>query len=88
MVKLLNKNPSCAVRQNTGEKTREGDISGVGLLERMKRGRGIMGLDDKSSGMEILMTETFVKINPTDPLILAKQSVEENENDPFPPVFR
>jgi hypothetical protein len=47
-----------------------------------------MGLDDKSSGMEILMTETFVKINPTDPLILAKQSVEENENDPFPPVFR
>ncbi len=67
-VKLLNKNP-CAVRQNTGEKTREGAISGVGLLERMKHGRGIMGLDDKSSGMEILMTETFVKINPTDPLL-------------------
>ena len=47
-----------------------------------------MGLDDKSSGMEILMTETFTKIKPTDPLILTKQSVEENENDPFPPVLR
>jgi hypothetical protein len=35
----------------------------------MKRGRGIKGLDDKSRGMEILMTEAFAKINPTDPLI-------------------
>jgi hypothetical protein len=33
----------------------------------MKRGRGIKDLDDKSSGMEILMTEAFAKINPTDP---------------------
>jgi hypothetical protein len=40
----------------------------------MKRGRGIKGLDDKSSGMEILMTEDFTKINPTDPLILGKQA--------------
>jgi hypothetical protein len=41
----------------------------------MKSGGGINGLDDKSSGVEILMTETFVKINPTDPLILVKQAV-------------
>jgi hypothetical protein len=40
----------------------------------MKRGRGIKGLDDKSRGMEILMTEVSAKINPTDPLILAKQA--------------
>jgi hypothetical protein len=36
----------------------------------MKHGRGIQGLDDKSSGMEILMSDTFTEINPTDPLIL------------------
>ncbi len=41
----------------------------------MKRGGGIKVLDDKSNGMEILMSEAFVKINPTDPLILDKQAV-------------
>ena len=40
----------------------------------MKSGRGIKGLDDRSRGMEILMAEAFGKINPTDPLILAKQA--------------
>jgi hypothetical protein len=40
----------------------------------MKCGKGIKGLDDKSSGMEILMADAFAKINPTDPLILAKQA--------------
>ena len=40
----------------------------------MKRGGGIKGLDDKSSGMEILMAEAFAKIKPTDSLILAKQA--------------
>ena len=74
-VKLLDKNPSCATQtEHRGEKTREGAKSVVGLLERMKRGKGIKGLDDKSSGMEILMTDVFVKINPTDPLILGKQA--------------
>jgi hypothetical protein len=34
----------------------------------MKLGGGIKGLDDKSSGMEILMAEAFAKIKPTDPL--------------------
>jgi hypothetical protein len=40
----------------------------------MKIGGGIKGLDDKSKGMEILMTESFVKNNPTDHLILAKHA--------------
>jgi hypothetical protein len=40
----------------------------------MNRGRPIKDLDDKSSGMEILMTEAFAKINPNDPLILTKQA--------------
>jgi hypothetical protein len=31
----------------------------------MKRGGGIKALDDKSSGMEILIAEVFAKINPT-----------------------
>ena len=34
----------------------------------MKRGRGKKGLDDTSKGMEILMTDVFAKISPTDPL--------------------
>ena len=46
----------------------------MGRLERIKRGIGINGRDDKSSGIEILMTEAFAKINPTDPFRLAKQA--------------
>jgi hypothetical protein len=36
----------------------------------MKHGNGIKDRDTKSNGIEILMTEDFVKINPTDPLVL------------------
>jgi len=46
----------------------------------MKRGNGIKGRDDKSSGIEILVAEAFAKINPTDPLILAKQAARRNLN--------
>jgi hypothetical protein len=46
----------------------------------MKHGRGIKGRDDKSSGIEILMAEAFAKINPTDPLILAKQAARRKRN--------
>jgi hypothetical protein len=68
VVKLLKKNPSCAAEtERRGEKTREGAKSVVDLLDRMKRGGGIKDLDDKSSGMEILMADAFAKINPTDP---------------------
>jgi hypothetical protein len=41
----------------------------------MKRGSGIKGRDDKSSGMEILIAEALDKINPTDPLILDKKAL-------------
>ena len=46
----------------------------------MKHGSGIKDRDDKSSGVEIRMTEAFTKINPTDPLILAKQAARRNLN--------
>jgi hypothetical protein len=62
------------------EKTREGTKSVVGLLERMNRGKGIKGLDDKSSGMEILIADAFAKINPTDPLIFVKQTARRKRN--------
>jgi hypothetical protein len=60
--------------EHRGEKTREGVKSVVDLLERRKHGGGIKGLDDKSNGMEILMTEAFTKIKPTDPLILGRHA--------------
>ena len=40
----------------------------------MKRDSGIKDRDDKSNGIEILMTDAFAKIKPTDPLRLAKQA--------------
>ena len=46
----------------------------------MKHGKGIKGLDDKSRGMEILIADAFAKINPTDPLILAKQAARRKRN--------
>jgi hypothetical protein len=46
----------------------------------MKHGKGIKDLDDKSSGMEILIVDAFAKINPTDPLILAKQAARRKRN--------
>ncbi len=49
-------------------------MSGVTRLDRMKRGNGIKGRDDKSSGIEIRIAESLVKINPTDPSILVKQA--------------
>ncbi len=48
-------------RQNTKEnkKTREGVKSGVGRLERMKHSSGIKDQEDKSNGIEILISEDF-----------------------------
>jgi hypothetical protein len=54
--------------EHRGEKTREGAKSVGGLLERMKR-NGIKDRDNKSSGIEILIVEVFVKVNSTDPLM-------------------
>jgi hypothetical protein len=55
-------------------------MSGVTRLDRMKRGNGIKGRDDKSSGIEIRIAEALAKINPTDPLILAKEAARRNLN--------
>jgi len=60
--------------KHRGGKTSEGAKSGAARLKPMNHGSGIKGRDDKSSGIEILMTEALAKINPTDPLILAKQA--------------
>ncbi len=46
----------------------------------MKGGSGIKGRDDRSSGIEILIADALAKINPTDPLILAKQAAWRNLN--------
>jgi hypothetical protein len=54
----------------------------------MKRGKGIKGLDDKSSGIEILVADAFAKINPTDdPLILAKQASSTKKTKMTPLFF-
>ena len=63
-----------------GEKTREGARSGVTRLDRLKRGSGIKDRDDRSIGIEIRIAEDLAKINPTDPLILAKQAARRNLN--------
>ncbi len=44
------------------KRTREGAKSGIGRLERKKRGKGIKDLDDRSSGIEILMADAFAKL--------------------------
>jgi hypothetical protein len=57
----------------------------------MKHGSGIKDREDKSSGIEILITEAFVKINPTEPLRLGKQAGRRirktRVNDPVSPVI-
>jgi hypothetical protein len=78
---LYEKLPTCAAEANRrGEKTREGAKSGVTRLDRMKRGSGIKGRDDRSSGIEIRIADALAKINPTDPFILAKQAARRNLN--------
>ena len=39
----------------------------------MEHDNGIKDRDDRSSGIEILMTDDFAKIKPTDPFRLTKQ---------------
>jgi hypothetical protein len=52
----------------------------------MNRGRGKKDRDNRSNGIEILMSDSFAKINPTDPFILAKQAARRSEIDPIPPL--
>jgi hypothetical protein len=46
----------------------------------MKRGKGIKRRDDRSIGNEILMTDAFVRIKPTEPLRLARQVARRKRN--------
>jgi hypothetical protein len=46
----------------------------------MKSGKGIKDRDDRSRGIEILMSDGFAKINPTEPLRLARQIVRRKRN--------
>jgi hypothetical protein len=67
---------------------REGTKIVGGHLKRMKHGNGIKDRDDKSNGIQILMSEGFVKINPNEPLMYTNQTARRKEIDPIPPVFR
>jgi hypothetical protein len=51
----------------------KGARHGVGCRERMKQVSGIKDRDERSRGVEILMTDVFTKIKPTEPFRLGKQ---------------
>jgi hypothetical protein len=53
----------------------------------MKHCNGIKVREDRSRGIEILIDDTFAKINPTDPLRLAKQTARKKRKFPIPPVL-
>jgi hypothetical protein len=53
----------------------------------MKHGRGINDRGEKSSGIEIRMTDALAKINPTDPLILGEQASRRKRKDLCPVFF-
>ena len=77
LVSQTNENLTWPVRHSVcarGKRTREGAKSGIGRLQRMKHGSGMKDRDDKSNGIEILMTDSFVKIKPSDPFRFAKQA--------------
>jgi hypothetical protein len=59
-----------SLKQNTEDKKRGKELKCVvGRLDRMKRGNGIKGRDDKSSGIEILMAEALPKLSPKSTLL-------------------
>jgi hypothetical protein len=71
------------LRQNAEAKGRGKGIEAVGYRERMKRGSGIKDRDERSRGAEILMTDAFTKIKPTEPFRLAKQAARMNRKFRF-----
>ncbi len=50
----------------------------MGRRERMKRGSGIEDREERSKGIEIRITDTFVIIKPTAPFKLAKHEARRN----------
>ena len=61
--------PHVPLRQIAEDKIRGKELKVVQHV--LDARRGMNGRDDKSSGIEILMTDVLGKINPTDPLILS-----------------
>ena len=53
----------------------------------MKCGRGTKDREERSKGIEIRITDTFVIIKPTAPFKLVKHEVEESETGPTPVVI-
>ena len=51
---------------------REGAKNGVGRHERMNRGSGMKGREERSKSIEIRIADAFVIIKPTAPFKLAK----------------
>ena len=59
---------------------REWSKNVVGRRERMKHGSGMKDRDERSRRIEILITDTFVMIKPTEPVRLVKQSTRRKRN--------
>jgi hypothetical protein len=59
------------IQKDKTEGRREGVKSGRGRLDQRKPGSGIKGRDDKSNGIQILMTEAFTKM-----FIMKPRSIE------------
>ncbi len=61
--KLFKLTPIMCLLDTTRRKKDEGGAkSGVRHLERMKHGNGIKSREDKSNGIEILITEAFASV--------------------------
>ena len=56
----------------------------MGRRERMKRGNGMKDRDERSRGIEIRISDTFVIIKPTTPFKLAKYEARRKRNCPIP----
>ena len=57
-----------------GSNTREGVRTGVETRVRIKRGKGMKGLVDKSRGIVTRIPEDFPNIKPREPLRLARNA--------------
>jgi hypothetical protein len=56
--------------ERVGKRTKEEDKSGMGRIERMKLGSCMKGRDDRSIGIEILMSDVSQKSNRLTPVCL------------------
>ena len=83
-IKLGRSKPYRNVEEKVRGKDQE-EVWGVRSRDRMKRGSGMKGRDERSREMETLIAEVLDKIKPTDPSRLVKETVRRNRNYPIPP---